>query len=157
LDALKRKTVSRLTGFLQAGILLLLAGWKWGTVFPINKALWSSSYVLVTAGFAVLLFGACYGLIEVLGWKAWSKPFEIFGENALLAYILHVLFLKIQNLIQISQAGGPSVNLRIYLTNEIFGSWLSPENASLAYASCYVLVWLGFFWNFHRRKLFIKI
>ena len=59
----------KLTGCIQAGIIFLLAGWKWSEYFPLNKALWTSSYVLVTTGLALLLFSFCYGTIEMRGWK----------------------------------------------------------------------------------------
>ena len=59
-------------GCIQAGFVFLLGGWKWGQYFPINKALWTSSYVLVTAGLALILFGLCYWMIEIKGWRRWS-------------------------------------------------------------------------------------
>src|SRR5258706_8673794 len=150
--ALKRKA----TGCLQAGCVFLLAGWKWGQYFPINKALWTSSYVLVTTGLALLVFGACYWVIEVKGWRRWSKPFEIFGINAIAAYVLHVFFLKVQNLIHITQADGSVINLRFYITQHLFG-WASPPNASLFYALAYTLLWWAFLSALYRRKIFIKI
>ena len=144
------------TGCMQAGFVFLLAGWKWGQYFPINKALWSSSYVLLTAGWAVVLFGVCYWVIEINGWRAWSKPFEVFGVNAIAAYFLHVFFLKVQNLIHIPQPDGSPGNLRFFITQHLFG-WASPQNASLAYATSYTLLWLAFFWILYRKRIFIKI
>lgn len=147
----------KVTGLLEAGVIFLLAGWKWGQIFPINKALWTSSYVLVTTGWALLVLSACYGAIEIMGWRKWSKPFEVFGINAIAAYFLHVLFLKIQNRIPVPRMDGTPGNLRFFITDHLFGTWLSPANASLAYAVGYTLFWLLVFWNFHRRKLFIKM
>jgi len=148
--------VRKVTGLLQAGLVCLLAGWKWGYVFPINKALWTSSYVLVSTGWALVLLSLCYWLIEILGWKRWAKPFEVFGTNAIAAYFLHVLFLKIQNLIRLPRLDGSPGNLRLFITDHLFSGWLSPPNASLAYAVCYTLFWLFICWNLYRRKLFIK-
>jgi predicted acyltransferase len=150
--ALKRKA----TGCLQAGFVFLLAGWKWGQYFPVNKALWTSSYVLVTAGLALLLFGVCYGVIEVKGWRSWSKPFEIFGVNAIAAYFLHVFFLKVQNLIHLPQPDGSPGNFRFFVTQHLFG-WASPPNASLLYAVTYTLLWLAFLSALYRRKIFVRI
>ena len=149
--------VRKVTGMLQAGLVCLLAGWKWGYFFPINKALWTSSYVLVTAGWALVLFSLCYWLIEIRGWRRWSKPLEVFGVNALAAYVLHVFFLKVQNRISMPRLDGSAGNLRFFITDHLFGTWLNPMNASLAYAVGYVLLWLLLFWNFYRRKVFIKI
>jgi len=144
------------TGCIQGGIVFLLSGWKWGQYFPINKALWTSSYVLVTTGLALLAFGICYWLIEIQGWKTWSKPFEIFGTNAILAYVLHVFFLKVQNRILLTRPAGTSINLRFYLSEHLFG-WASPENASLGYALLYTLFWFVILWILYRRKIIIKI
>jgi predicted acyltransferase len=146
----------KLTGCLQAGFVFLLAGWKWGQYFPINKALWTSSYVLVTAGLALLIFGVCYWLIEIMGWRKWSKTFEVFGVNAIAAYFLHVFFLKVQNLIHFPQADGSLGNLRFFITQHLFG-WASPPNASLLYALSYTFLWLGVFWILYRKRIFIKV
>jgi predicted acyltransferase len=145
------------TGCIQAGLVFLLGGWKWGQYFPINKALWTSSYVLVTTGLALLIFGVCYWAIEIRDWKKWSKPFEVFGTNAIAAYFLHVFFLKVQNLWHITRLDGTPGNIRIFLTEHLFSPFMSAENASLAYASCYTLFWLGFFWILYRKRIFIKI
>lgn len=147
----------KITGLIEAGVIFLLAGWRWGAVFPINKALWTSSYVLVTGGVALLFLAACYGIIEMRGWTGWAWPFEVFGLNAIAAYVLHVLFLKVQNKIPMALADGTVGNIRLYITEHLFSPWLSPKNASLAYASCYTLLWFVVFWNLYRRKVFIKI
>lgn len=130
------------------GIALALGGWLWGLSFPINKALWTSSYVLWTGGLAFLGFAFCFWTIEIKGWKKWCKPFEIFGLNAMSAFILHVLFLKIQAMIHIYHADGQWVNLRVFITESLFG-WASPINASLLYAFSYVLFWLVVIWGIH--------
>ena len=145
------------TGCIQAGTVFLLGGWKWGQYFPVNKALWTSSYVLITAGWALVLFGICYGVIEILGWKKWSKPFEVFGVNAIAAYFLHVFFLKVQNLWHLPRLDGTAGNIRLFITEHLFSPHMSPKNASLAYASCYTLLWLAVFWTLYRKRIFIKI
>lgn len=147
----------KVTGCFQSGFVFLMAGWKWGQFFPVNKALWTSSYVLLSTGWALVVFGVIYGLIEIKGWKAWSRPLEVFGKNAIAAYILHVFFLKLQNLWHMPRPDGTDGNLRLFITDHLFRPYLSAENASLAYASCYVLLWLIVFWNLYRRKVFIRV
>jgi len=144
-------------GMLQAGAILLLVGWKWSFWFPVNKALWTSSYVLVTGGLALVLLSLCYWLIEVKGWRSWSKAFQIFGVNAIAAYFLHVFFLKVQNLRRLPRLDGTPGNLRIYLTEHLFQPWMSPVNASLCYAVAYTLLWLAVLGVLYRRKIFIKV
>lgn len=138
------------------GIIALICGWFWGLSFPINKDLWTSSYVLWTGGLALLLLAFCYWLIEIKELKKWSKPFEILGLNALAVYFLHVFFLKIQAAIHISETNGTRENLRVFITNHFFG-WISLQNASLLYAIAYVFVWLLVMTIFYRNKIFIKI
>jgi predicted acyltransferase len=146
----------KLRGLLLAGVLCLLAGWAWGSFFPINKALWTSAYVLWTAGLALLLLGFCYGTIEIKQWKSWSRPFEVFGVNAILAYTLHVLFFKIQLMIKISTQAGTTENLRAFLTEHLFG-WASLPNASLLYALTGVLFWWVVMWLLYQKRIFIKV
>jgi predicted acyltransferase len=148
--------IRKATGCFQSGLVFLLAGWKWGQYFPINKALWTSSYVLVTTGLALLILGACYWNIEINGWKKWSKPFEVFGVNAIAAYFLHVFFLKVQNLIHLPQQDGSPGNLRFFITQHLFG-WASLPNASLLYALSYTFFWLAIFWILYRKRIFIKV
>ncbi|WED44444.1 acyltransferase family protein [Legionella cardiaca] len=147
----RRKPSVQITGMVIAGVLCSIAGILWGLWFPINKSLWTSSYVLWTGGLALLILGFCYWLIDIKGWKKWSKPFEIFGVNALTAYFLHVFFIKIQIMVVI-----PPGNLRSYLTEHLFG-WASSVNASLLYALSYTLFWLLILTVLYRNKIFIKI
>lgn len=138
----------RILGMLSMGILALTLGWIWGWWFPINKSLWTSSYVLWTGGIALITLTGCYWLIEVKHYKAWAKPFEIFGLNAMLAYVLHVVFLKVQAMIVVPDSGN---NLRLTITDYFF-NWTSLPNASLFYAISYTLLWLAIIYLFFYKK-----
>jgi predicted acyltransferase len=146
----------KVRGLIIAGTTCAAMGWAWDKWFPINKALWTSSYVLWTAGLALYLLALCYGLIEIKGWKRGSRPFEIFGINAIAAYLLHVFFLKVQNLIHLPRLDGTPGNLRFFITEHLFG-WASLQNASLFYALSYVLLWWVLLSTLYRRKIFLKI
>ncbi len=137
----ERSHYQKITGMTAAGFMALLTGWLWGLWFPINKSLWTSSYVLWTGGCALLILASCYWFIETKSWNKWCKPFEIFGVNAMLAYILHVVFLKIQANIKMPLQNGTTGNLRLSITEHLF-SWASLPNASLLYAISYTLLWL---------------
>lgn len=141
----------KLTGLSIAGFFALLTGWLWGLWFPINKTLWTSSYVLWTGGFALIILAWCYWLIDIKSWKKWSKPFEVFGINAMLAYVLHVVFLKIQALIRLARPDGSPGNLRLFITDHAFG-WTSLQRASLLYACSYTLLWLLMIYLFVMKK-----
>lgn len=153
-----RSLKEKLNGLLAAGTVSAGLGWLWGLAFPLNKALWTSSYVLFTAGLALWLLAACYWLIEIKGIKAWGRPFEIFGVNAITAYMLPILLLKLMVYYKVPVAGSAELQQpRVILCDHIFGGWLSPNAASAAFAFSYMLLWMAAFWPLYRRKIFIKI
>lgn len=124
-----------------AGIILSITGWLWGFIFPINKSLWTSSYVLWTGGLGLLVFALCFAWADIKQWRFLTKSLTLFGNNAMLVYMLHIIFLKIQARILITNNEGISMNLRLYLTDTLFGNFTA-ENASLCYAIAYTLLWL---------------
>lgn len=138
-------------GFVLAGVFLSTLGGLWSYQLPLNKALWSSSYVLWTAGLALLVYSMIYALIEIKQWIFWSKPFDLFGRHALLVYILHVVFLKIQALIHMHHPQGGLVTFRVYICERLFGSF-SLENASLMYSISYMLLCLFVLFVFQQYK-----
>ncbi len=140
----------------MVGLLCLGAGWVWGFWFPINKSLWSSSYVLWTGGWALLGFAVLYWVVDVKRWQSWTLPFVIFGRNAIAAYILHVFFLKIQLMIHLPRKNGAPGNVRSYLTEHVFGG-LSLYNASLGYALSSVFFWFIILTLLYKKKIFIRI
>lgn len=135
-----------------AGIVLAALGWAWGWTFPINKALWSSSYVLWTGGLACFVLADCFWLCDVKGRAGWGNPFEALGVNAIAAYVLPILVLKAMVYPRI---GG--VQPRLWLCGHLFGWWLSPLNASAAFAFSYAALWTGVFFWLYRRRVLIKI
>jgi predicted acyltransferase len=135
---------------------LILNGW-----FPINKLLWSSSYVLFTAGFALNLFGVCYWLVDVKGFKRWSQPFIVFGMNAIAVFFLSSFAVRLLGLITVSHTEGPGgpvpMSIKAFVYSHLFAGGGSTENTSLAFAVVYVFVWWGIMTLFHKKKTFIKI
>src|SRR5208337_2863806 len=84
-----RSPKQKAAGMLASGVTGLIAGEWWGVWFPINKNLWTSSYVLFTAGFAVVCLALCYWAIDIKLYRAWwTRPFVIFGSNAIAAYVI---------------------------------------------------------------------
>jgi predicted acyltransferase len=151
-----RRPSDKAIGLALAGAAALALGLAWGGWFPINKNLWTSSYVVFTAGFAAVVLAACYWLIDVRGWQAWAKPFTIYGMNAIAAFFLSGLFARLLTLVRVPQ-GDATVTLKGWIFNNLFLSWASPINASLAYAIAFVLLWLGIMWVFYRRGIFVKV
>ena len=136
----KQKTM----GMLACGVAGIVAGELWGMWFPINKKLWTSSYVLFTAGCALIVLAACYWLTDIRlrrGW--WTKPFIIFGKNAIVAYIL-------------SELVGGWLSWKGFAFFERFSRGRSAPQASLLHS----LVVLGLcflpVWWMYRKKIFLR-
>lgn len=124
------------TGLLLAGALGLGLGAEWGNWFPVNKALWTSSYAVLTAGIALLVLAACYWAIEMCDWRRWARPFVVLGENALTVYVLSTLMAQMLTVVRVGD-----LTVKQLVFQRVFAPWASPVNASLAYAVAYVLGW----------------
>ncbi len=161
-----RERRRKLTGLLLAGFLAIIAGAAWGLVFPLNKYLWTSSYVVYTAGFALIFLGFWYWLADVRQWQTpLVQPFVWLGMNPLVAYCgaqlgslaLDVLYL-----------GTPAqhTHLSPLILKTIFGehwggaglTWLSdPIWPSLFWGLIYLSFWTLLMGIFYRKRLFFKI
>ena len=146
-------TSLRLAG---AGVACVLVGAVWGLAFPINKQLWTSSYVVFTAGWALLLLAACFQAVEVRGWKKLSLPFEIFGLNAIFVYVGSVVLAKILAHASV-ETGSESVNAGAWIYRTLFASWAGPIDASLLYACATVALWWLVAYALHRCGWAIKV
>jgi predicted acyltransferase len=140
-------------GMFVVGAVCVAIGWAWNAFFPINKALWTSSYVMFTGGLALQFLSVCYWLIDIKGYRRWAKPFEVFGLNAIALYVVADLIAMLLGVIKV----GGDVTLGGWIYDHIFASWASPINASLAFAICFVLVCLGLMWILYQRKIFLKV
>jgi predicted acyltransferase len=138
-------------GMVLVGALALALGAEWGHWFPVNKALWTSSYALLTGGMALLVFAGCYWAVEVCGWQRWATPLVVFGVNALALYFLSSLA-AIQ--LALTRIGAHSLQQAIF--ERLFSPWASAVNASLAYAVAYVLVWWAAMWLLYRLGIRLR-
>lgn len=143
-------------GMVLFGIGCLGVGWAWGLTFPINKKLWTSSYVLFTAGWALLLMAACYELIEVRKFRRWSKPFEVMGVNAIFAFVASVLLIKILVKTNIG-TGDKAPNTFTWIYEHFFVPWAGTLNGSLVFAIVTVLFWWAILYIMYRQRWFVKI
>jgi predicted acyltransferase len=144
-------------GLFVAGNVGLVVGLAWDALFPINKPLWTSSYVVFTAGMACHFLALCYWFIDVQGYRRWATPFVIFGVNAIAAFFLSSLFARILGLITVPR-GGDVVALKTAIFDGVFRPlFAQPVNASLAFAIAFVLLWLGVMFLLYRKRIFIKV
>jgi predicted acyltransferase len=151
----KDKTTKTVWLFVMGSVCMTL-GYVWDGWFPINKSLWTSSYVLYTGGLALLFLGFCYWFIDVRNSRWWIKPFQVYGLNAIAVFFLSGLVGRLMYFIKVTE-GETTVDLKTYLFNNLFLSWLEPINASLLWAVVYILVWLGLMWILYAKKIFIKV
>lgn len=153
----KRENLDKVSGILFFGITLVALGWAWDFFFPINKALWTSSYVLFTSGMALCFLGFCYWLIDIKGYTKWTKPFVIFGVNALALYVFSGIVSKLIDIIKVTGADGNPIALKSWIFQNIFLQLASPINASLMFAVTYILIWLFLMWLLYRKEIYIKV
>ena len=139
-----------------AGIAAVIAGAVWNLFFPINKALWTSSFVLYAGGLAIIALTVCYWLIDVKHRRRYIEPFLAFGANAITAYVAADVVLIVLDLIHIN-LNGQKMGAQSYLYQTFFVPYFSPINASLAGALTYVLILFIAMWILYKKKIFIKV
>lgn len=135
-----------------AGVITASVGYLVGLSFPVNENLWTSSFVLVTSGFACLVFASMYLVTEVLDFRRWAWPGVVFGTNAITVYVLGDVFALF--FYRFSIGGLP---LNEFVVGRLIGLGLHPELASLFYGLTYVTVLFIPAWILYRKKIFIKL
>ncbi len=155
--ASSRPLTERLLGMFVVGALAAALGSMWGWSFPVNKQLWTSSYVLLTAGLAALTLATTAYVTDVLGSTGWTRAFVIFGTNPIVAFVgSGVMTRLIVSILKLPTPLGPvSVQAAVYRI--FYASWLPPRDASLAFAITFVLTWLLLLTPLHRRGWFLKV
>jgi len=138
------------------GISCILIGHLWGFVFPINKQLWTSSYVIFTAGFALLLLASCYELIEVRGLKWLGFPFQVMGLNAICAYVGSELLSEILSQTRIGN-GSNAATISTWIYEYLFKSWAGSLNGSFLFAVATVCFWWLILYFMYRRNWYFKV
>jgi predicted acyltransferase len=144
--------VDVLRRLVSGGVVLTVSGLAWSGVFPINKSLWTSSYALFTAGLACFTLALFYWAADVRERRVGMKPLVVYGVNAIVVFVASGLLAKTLGLIRID---GVASNVWIY--RAFFTPWLSPHDASLAYALANVLGWYLVLWWMDRRGWHIKV
>ena len=138
------------------GSAIVFIGWVWGYLFPINKALWTSSYVLFTGGIATLVLSVLTYLIDIKKWKEPFWVFEVFGTNSIFLFILSGVWTK--TIINIERnLNGTTVNAYHYLYKTIFVPIGGDLDGSLLFAMSHILgFWLILLWMY-KKDIQIKL
>ncbi|HEY8164623.1 MAG TPA: DUF5009 domain-containing protein [Gemmatimonadaceae bacterium] len=153
----KRPLFERLCGLYGAGSLAMVLGLMWSWSFPINKNIWTSSYVLFTAGMACVALATIMWIIEVHDIRWWTKPFVIYGVNPIVAFVGSGVLARCIYTLWKVQYNGQATPVETVIYKEAFASWLEPKNASLAMAFVTVLFWFAILAFLYRRKIFLKV
>jgi predicted acyltransferase len=160
----KGKTFEMVSSLFVIGAVLVFTGFCWDMVFPINKKIWSSSYVVYTTGLAIMVLALLMHVIEFWKWEgAWSKFFDVFGKNPLFIFVLSGAVGRIYGLFHISNGLNKEgketfIGLGGWLYQNIFVKLLGDgNNASLLYAIVHIFgYWLICYW-LDKKKIYIKV
>jgi len=140
-----------------AGWFAILGGLVWSWAFPINKNLWTSSYVLFTAGAALQFLGVCVWLVDIQGWRRWARPAIALGRNAIAVFVGSGLLVKVLLRLRLPAGDGSTVSAYAWIYRELFVPWGGSLTGSLAFALATVLLWYGVAELLYRRGVFIRI
>jgi predicted acyltransferase len=150
----KRSAGSKAAGLILFGVLGVVLGEVCNVWFPINKKLWTSSFVIFTAGVALLCLALCYWILEVRRWRqSWTMPFRVFGMNAIAAYVFAEGISHSLDHVQIAHG----TSLQDFIYQRLFFRAAAPANASLMYAVIFVLFCWAAMAILYRRRIFLKI
>jgi predicted acyltransferase len=153
----QRSLEARLVALFGVGSLCMMAGLMWGWSFPINKSLWTSSYVLFTGGLGAVALATCIWWIDVLGMRKGTTPFVWYGMNPMVAFVgSGIMARTIYSLITVPR-DGERVSIQRVIYETFYASWLEPRNASLLFAITFVLVWAGVLGALYRKRIFFKV
>ncbi len=146
---------AKLILFIVIGLFLWLIGWWWSHSFPLNKRLWTSSYVLYTGGLAFLFFAAIYFIVDILNYNKWGNIFKYLGMNAIAIFTLSVFITKAFYMLHIP---GTHTPIHAWLYQHFYTVWLGDNAlASLIYALSVVIFYIFVAWWMFKQKIFIKV
>jgi predicted acyltransferase len=159
----RRASFAKALGFLLGGLALVALGVLWGEaapawlLFPINKNLWSPSFVLLTGGLASALFGLTWWLVDVGGLRRGLSFFVAYGRNPIALYVGSEVLAGTLATIAWAGADGQAASLAERIHRTLFASWLPPAPASLAFALATVLLWYLVARAMDRRGVYLKV
>ena len=148
---------TKAAGLAAAAVGCLGCGYLWSLWFPLNKNMWTSSCVLVAAGYSLLLLTVVFWMVEVRGWRrGWTWPWLVFGSNAIVAYMFSELLPGVIGSIAIP-VDGKHESLQVFLAAPIYALIANPGWAAFAYAVTYTAVCFVPVWMLYRKRIFVKV
>jgi predicted acyltransferase len=153
----RQSDIVKLRGMLASGIVAVVLGTVMNIGFPINKKLWTSSYVVFTAGLALICLSICCQVLDLKRWRGrWTVPFLVFGMNSIAAYVFSEVVAHLLDRLTVQSASG-RIPWQDAIYERFFLPLASPPNASLLYALVYVFVCWIVMYVLYRKGIFLKI
>lgn len=153
----RRPIDERLNGLFAVGALGMMAGLMWNWSLPINKSLWTSSYVVFTAGMACVSIAAISWVIDVKGVTWWTRPVVIYGINPIIAFVGSGMMERMIYTVWKVDFHGVQTPVQAVVYETVFRPVLAPRNASLAFALSFVLLWYLILWALARKNIIFKV
>jgi len=151
-----RPSWTKSLGMAAAGAILIVIGITLNPVIPINKKIWTDSFMLFSGGFSLLALALLHWLVDGRGFRKGWGPFLIFGSNAILAFALANILNPIFGLIKLRDFAGKMQTIPALCVAQ-FSRFLDPWNSSLAYALLFVLLNAALLWPLYRRRIFLRL
>lgn len=148
-----KSSQEKLVLFIGIGIVTLILGYLFGVVFPINKALWTSSFVLVTGGWACLIFALIYYVTDVLKKIKWGTPAIVFGSNAITVFFLSGIIGRIFSMFKVDD----NVSIHGFLFKNLSSVIINPKLSSLIYSIVVIAFYYLVAFILYKKKIFIKV
>lgn len=153
----EKPLLERISGLFAAGSLGMVLGLMWSWSFPINKNLWTSSYVVFTAGMACVALATIMWIVDYANVKWWTKPFVVFGVNPIVAFVGSGVMARLIYTLWHVNYQGRSVSIQNAIYQIGYASWLPPRVASLGFALTFVLLWYGILLVLYKRNIILKV
>jgi predicted acyltransferase len=153
----QRSIPARARGLAAAAIGSLAVGYVWALWFPLNKNLWTSSYVLAAGGYALALMTLAYWAVEQKGWRTgWTWIWLVFGSNAIAAYMFSELLPGVLQNVRFISAG-KRTDVITFAQEHVFAHVPDPGWAAFAYSVSFTAVCFVPAWLLYRRRIFLKV
>jgi predicted acyltransferase len=153
----RRPTSVRALGLAGATLGSLALGYLWALWFPLNKNMWTSSYVLVAGGYSLALVAVTFWAVEHKGWRTgWTWIWIVFGSNAIAAYMFSELLPGVLHNLHVT-SGGRRIDVNSFVFNRVFGHIPDPGWAAFAYSVSFTAVCFIPVWMLYRRRIFLKV
>jgi predicted acyltransferase len=159
----KGKTYEMVTGLFVIGCVMVFAGFCWDMVFPINKKIWTSSFVIYTTGLAILLLSVLMYVIEFREQRgAWSRFFDVFGKNALFIFMVSGVVPRLYGLFHLADGVNATGGIRYtglggWMYDHLFAPVFGSMNGSLLYAIFHILLFWALCYWLDKKKIYIKV